>query len=179
LLPEALVGYCAGLWIGPLVCALLVRRMTTRLRSAAMPDKPRLPPFAPALRTQIDVERFWTTVMRPLGWSRVSLWLAFAGTDGVVLPFLEELADVPDLSVRATTDAYCERFAAIARSRPVVGRFVLLYSRPGEGRPTERDRETMRTLGDGLRRHGVPHAVLHIATDTGIYPMAGDDVLAA
>ena len=34
-------------------------------------------------------------------------------------------------------------------------------------------------LSYGLKHYGVPHAVLHIATDTGIYPMAGDDVLAA
>jgi len=137
-------------------------------------------PYTPLLRTQLEIERFWQRLMKPLGWAHASLWFVVVGPDDRPLPVMNEIDELPDLTSGDVAGYLAERLGGILLRRFGAGhRYVLLYSRPGRGRPTEHDRACLRALGAGLRRHAVPADVGHIATDTGIYPMAGDDILAA
>jgi hypothetical protein len=136
-------------------------------------------PYTPTLRSQLDVEEFWRTLMRPLGWHYASLWFVVVDLGGRPIPVMNEIEEVPDLSSRDVAGYVAERLGHVLGGFPPGCRLALLYSRPGRGRPTEHDRAAMRELRDALRAHDVRCEVLHIATDTGIYPMTGDDVLAA
>jgi hypothetical protein len=136
-------------------------------------------PYTPLLRTQLEVEQFWRRLMQPLGWLHASLWFAVVGPDDRPIPVMNEIDDLPDLALGRVADEVAERLARLLRDHDVGCRLVLLYSRPGRGRPSRHDRDCLRALNAGMRRHGVPGDAGHIATDTGIYPMTGDDVLAA
>jgi hypothetical protein len=56
------------------------------------------------------------------------------------------------------------------------GRWALLMSRPGPGPCAEADRAWAGGLYATLRRCGIPHDVLHLASDDDIAPIPLDDV---
>lgn len=136
-------------------------------------------PFAPVLRTQADVEHAWRTLIKPLGWRDRRLWFMLVGADGVPLPLMSEVEDVPDhFDEQAAGNAVWLWRSLLDEFAPE-GRVALLLCRPGSGGPTPEDRALASTLYDMCRSGGVPTEVVHLATDVAFHPLPADEVLGA
>lgn len=134
-------------------------------------------PFAPVLRTQADVECAWRSLIHPLGWPERRLWFMFVGSDGVPLPMVSELRELPDAIDRASADNDVWAWRAVLDEFDPGGRVALLLCRPGAGVPTVEDRLLATTLYDACRAAGLATEVIHLATDADFYPLPADDLI--
>ncbi len=135
------------------------------------------PPFTPVLRSQLDVEQMWITLIKPLGWHCPRFYFIAVGADSRPLPVVNELDELP--TPLSADDA--DRFVALlADVMGEVGaaRWALLFCRPGPGGLTEADRRACAKVYQAARSRGVPLEVIHVATDTLILPATMDDVAA-
>ena len=133
-------------------------------------------PFAPVIRSQADLQAAWRQLIKPLGFHRRSLWLLLIGQDDRPTPVITEVTDLPELFDAETADNLA---GALLRLTPEVdphGRWAFLCSRPGGGGPNEADRAWAGGLYAVCRRHGLAHDVIHLATDTELFPVPLDDV---
>ncbi|MDF9717751.1 hypothetical protein INN71_17625 [Nocardioides sp. ChNu-153] len=130
------------------------------------------------MRTQGDLERAWTRLMSPSGFSAAALWIGFVDAETDVL--LEQLVEVSDLPARMDPDDV-ESVAVLLRhlDATVLGgshRFAFLVARPGPDVVTDQDRAHARGLLDACARAGTSHEVVHLATDSRVRPVPLDDV---
>jgi hypothetical protein len=131
-------------------------------------------PFRPVLRTQADVERMWSGLMRPLGFSGFSLWVVVIEDDRAI-PKVMEFAEMPESPEDDDTEALAVILGELASPGT---RLAFLRSRPGTGRPSSGDRAWALALYEAGRRSGARLDVIHLAHDHDIYPLAVDDLLA-
>jgi len=132
-------------------------------------------PFLPRLTTQIEVERFWQTLIRPLGWRHRSVWFVVIGPDDLPIPAMNEIDELPDLADGLVADRLAAGLRRILDRVEPDGRLALLISRPGAGGLTDEDRCAAGSLYAGCRRHRLPVEVIHVATDTEVLPVPADD----
>ena len=132
-------------------------------------------PYRPLIHTQADLQEVWRHLIRPLGFSRRSVWLLLIGGDDRPTPLVTEVRDLPEIVEGEATDGLAEMLSGLLDVEPS-GRWALLLSRPGAGGSSEADRAWAAALYDACRRHGVPHEVVHLATDETILPIPLDEV---
>lgn len=132
--------------------------------------------FRPVLRTQADVERFWTTICHPLGWERHDLWFVLVGADGRPLPIVQDVRDLPG----AVDPDFVRSLVGVWRRvrEEVVpdGSFAVLLCRPGPAAIQAGDRDWARALSAEAAAAGVPLEVIHVASDVAITPLPLDEV---
>jgi hypothetical protein len=128
----------------------------------------------PLLNTQADIEQMWRRLMSPLGFSSCSLWLVVV-EDERPLPQVIEFARTPAAPEHDAAECLAQALENFVG--PKIS-FAFLRSRPGSGRPDANDRAWAQTLYDVGRRAGVRLAVIHLAHDDDVIPLAVDDLLA-
>ena len=134
------------------------------------------PPFPPLIRTQTDLEQMWRGLMSPLGFSSYTLWMVVIVDDRPV----PRIMQIVDCGEGPAADEDAVAFARVLE--PLAGpdlRFAFLRSRPGGGRPDQRDLAWARALHDAGRRSGAAVDVVHLAHDHDVLPIVLDDLLAA
>lgn len=131
-------------------------------------------PFRPVLTSQVDLEQMWKRLMKPLGFSRCSLWMVVVEDDRAV-PQIMEFTELPDSPDPEDAEAIAAFLAHLASPDT---RFAFLRSRPGGGRPTSGDRAWAAALYDAARRSGAALDVVHLAHDHDVLPLPMDDVIA-
>jgi hypothetical protein len=131
-------------------------------------------PFRPVIRTQADLEQMWRRLMTPLGFSGCSLWMVVIEGDRPV-PKVMEFAEMPESPEDDDARALAGFLEHLAEPYT---RVAFLRSRPGFGRPTAGDRAWALALYDAGRRSGARLAVVHLAHDRDVMPLAMDDLLA-
>lgn len=130
-------------------------------------------PFRPVIHTQADLEQAWRHLMRPLGFSRRSLWLMLICDDDHPLPQLTEIADLAPQPTSRQRREFARFLTHLAAMIPD-GRFAFLLTRPGLGGQDDVDRLWAGLLYDVARDAGVPCEVVHLATDDTVAPIPMD-----
>ncbi len=134
-------------------------------------------PFRPTIRTQADLETTWRHLMRPLGFSKKSLWLMLIEPDGLAVPNLLEITDTaqpPDPDQRGQLATFLRSLADDVA--PAGSRAAFLLSRPGDAAVAAGDRAWATALYDACREAGLPCEIVHLATDTDIRPLPLDEL---
>jgi hypothetical protein len=132
-------------------------------------------PYRPVIRNQAELEVAWRHLIRPLGFDRRRLWLLMIDADNRPVPAMTEVTDLPQTPDDETTDGLGQVLGHLPPPGEY-GRWALLLSRPGAHATDESDRLWAGALYDTLRRHGIPHDVVHLATDSKIVPIPLDEV---
>jgi hypothetical protein len=130
----------------------------------------------PLLRTQADVERFWTTTCRPLGWRAPELWAVLVDAEGEPFPGLQQIAGVPPRPAAADLDRLVSVWRQVLEELDPGGRVAVLLCRPGRAQVTAHDRAWAVGLAAAARTGGVELAVVHLAGDDAIVPLPRDAV---
>jgi hypothetical protein len=131
--------------------------------------------YRPLIRSQAELLDAWRRLIRPLGFHRRSLWLLMIDRDSRPIPAMTEITDLPDAPDEDTTGGVGHLLGHLVPEGDA-GRWALLLSRPGAHSTDESDRLWVGALYDTLRQHGVPHDVIHLATDVEIRPVPLDEV---
>lgn len=136
--------------------------------------------FRPALRSQADVECFWTTICRPLGWRTPELWVVLVDAEGVPFPSVHQVAELPTTPDEVAIDHLLGNCRSLLEEFDPGGRVALLRCRPGTARANSADLAWARALCAAARRWGVELEVIHVAGDDGIrpLPLGGSTLLA-
>ena len=130
------------------------------------------------LHSQADLHRMWQLLMRPLGFTRTSIWLSLIGPDRRPIKFLVEFDDLPASPSAQDAAALMEMLAELL-SRDGAGCSVaLLVTRPGGPSLTPADRTLAGHLVAAARLRGVPLEPLHVASDVAVVAVAPDDLAA-
>jgi hypothetical protein len=133
--------------------------------------------FDPVIRSQQDLADVWSRLMRPLGFSRRSVWLMLIGADDRPIPHLTEIEQAEDPPDPAELQGMAEVISELATELAPGGRVAFLRSRPGAPGVTADDRAWARALDDLGRLAGVPVDVVHRACDHDLVPVPRDDAL--
>lgn len=130
--------------------------------------------YIPQITCQHDLEDAWRHLMQPLGFSGPSLWFMPVTPDDRAFPHLtqiEECHAVPPpeefLSLVAGIGAVLDDVAPGAR-------VAFLRSRPGGHGVDAEDRAWARELYGAARAVGVALEVVHLATDSDVWPLPAD-----
>lgn len=129
--------------------------------------------YAPVLRTQTDLEAAWRHLINPLGWPEPRLWFMFVGADGVPLPQLCQIEEVP---VEIGEDGAADVAAMLHGLIEELGfqRVEFLLCRPGGGPPNRSDLKNAAELYGACAVASVPITVVHLATDHDFWPIPLD-----
>jgi hypothetical protein len=133
-------------------------------------------PYRPTITNQTELGEAWRHLVRPLGFHRRSLWLLLIDADDRPTPVLTEVTDLPEQVDPESMQGLAETLTHLLEHLDPAGRWALLLSRPGTGRASETDLAWAAGLYDACRHHGIPHELLHLATDAEILPVPLDDV---
>jgi hypothetical protein len=129
-------------------------------------------PFSPLLRTQSDIEEMWRRLMSPLGFVSPSLWLVVIEEERP-WPRVTEFCDMPVLPTEEIAEAMARALEKLAAPHICC---AFLRTRPGSGRPDAHDRAWAQTLDRAGRLAKVRLAVMHLAHDHDVLPLAIDDL---
>lgn len=130
--------------------------------------------FRPVLRTQADVEKFWTEICHPLGWRTPELWVVLVDSNGEPFPSVQQVAELPEKPDEVAVGNLVMICRDLLGEFAPGGRVATLLCRPGTGFPTVFDKAWARALRDASRREGVELEVVHVATDVAITPLPMD-----
>ncbi|MFT4289481.1 hypothetical protein [Nocardioides sp.] len=131
-------------------------------------------PYAPLIRTQADLLDFWIAICHPLGWSRRDLWFCVLGEDLRPTPLMTQIEDLPDEPDPRTVDNLGRIWQQLLGES--AGQIAALQCRPGPPPLTPVDRAWGRAMTATAAGHGVPLAVLHVASDEEIVPLPADEI---
>jgi hypothetical protein len=131
--------------------------------------------FRPVLRTQADVEKFWTTICHPLGWRTRELWVVLVDEDGEPFPSVHQISDLPEQPDDGAVDHLLVGCRSLLEEFDPGGSVATLLCRPGDRSVTDSDRAWASALTRSARADGVVLEVLHVASDTGITPVPMDE----
>jgi hypothetical protein len=132
--------------------------------------------FRPVLRTQADVERFWTTICRPLGWRTPELWVVLVDGEGRPFPSVQQITDLTDAPDEVAVARLLTGCRRLLDELDPGGRAAMLLCRPGPRVTTAFDRAWRAALAEAARREGVEMEVMHVASDATITPLPLDSV---
>jgi hypothetical protein len=130
----------------------------------------------PVLRSQADVEKFWTTICHPLGWRTPALWVVLVDAEGEPFPSVQQIDDLPQTPDEAAIGHLVEGCRSLLDEFDPGGRVALLLCRPGGPSVTAFDQQWTRALVHGAHRAGVELEVVHVASDVAIRPLPLDEV---
>jgi hypothetical protein len=133
-------------------------------------------PFRPVLRTQADVERFWTTICHPLGWTRHDLWFVIVDADGRPLPSVQDIRDVPVEVDREAVGGLMDLWRHLRDELAPGCSFAVLLCRPGPAVLQHSDRAWAGALAAASADADIPLEVVHVASDDAIIPLPLDAV---
>lgn len=120
------------------------------------------------ITTQSDLHQTWRRLIQPLGFSSRCLWLMFLDPDGVPVPQLTELADLPDRPAPAEVSGL-ERFLRHFGGTGV--RLAVFVGRRGSGLPGADDRAWAEAIYVACAQAEVPCETVHLGTSTAITPL--------
>ena len=130
----------------------------------------------PMLRSQADVEKFWTTICRPLGWQTPELWVVLVDAEGQPFPSVQQISELPPAPDEVAIGHLVDGCRMLLAEFDPGGRVALLLCRPGSSAVTAFDRAWTRALVHAAHAWGVELEVVHVASDTGIRPLPLDEV---
>jgi hypothetical protein len=130
--------------------------------------------FRPVFRTQADVEKFWTTICRPLGWRTRELWVVLVDEDGEPFPSVHQVSDLPQEPDPGAVRLLLDGCRGLLGEFDPGGSVATLLCRPGAERVTASDRAWVRALTGSARASGVVLEVVHVASDVAITPVPLD-----
>lgn len=115
--------------------------------------------------TDVDgLRQRWRSLMGTGGFGRRSLWLIFLDADGVQLPIIMPIDDVPARPDRTLLDNLGEILRQVRAADRHVAGVAMLLSRPGDDSATAADWTWVRELDRVLASAGMPTWPLHLAT---------------
>lgn len=117
------------------------------------------------IRTQDDLRDAWRRVMDPLSFRSRCLWLMLIDADGVPLPQLTKLTDLPDRPTLAD-QAGLERFLHHFSGTEV--RVAVFVGRPDTGLPSADDRAWSEAIYLACDRAAVFVETVHVGTSAAI-----------
>jgi hypothetical protein len=120
------------------------------------------------ITTQADLHEAWRRLIHPLGFSSRCLWLMFIDADGVPVPQLTELTDLPGRPTPADVTGL-ERFLVHFGGTGI--RLAVFVGSPGSGLPTADDRAWAEGIYLACRGADVPSETVHLGTSTAITPL--------
>lgn len=133
--------------------------------------------FEPIIHTQLDLEQTWCQLMQPLGFGSETLWLMFIQADGRPYPHLTEITDCDEPDALDQAPEFGAFVSHLMSSCDFSGaRVAALRSRPGQARPTRRDRAWAEFVSAACRAVGLTCETMHVASDEDILPMPWDDL---
>jgi hypothetical protein len=120
------------------------------------------------ITTQADLQQVWRRLIHPLGFNSRCLWLMFIDPDGVPVPQLTELTDLPDRPAPADV-AGLERFLGHFGGTGI--RLAVFVGSRGSGLPSADDRAWAEAIYLACRGADVPCETVHLGTSTAITPL--------
>ncbi|MGI8459021.1 MAG: hypothetical protein ACR2LI_13035 [Propionibacteriaceae bacterium] len=122
------------------------------------------------VRTARDLQIFWEALMGEGGFGRRSLWLSFLETDGLPVPHVVPIDDLPVRPDETAVNGLALMVRELVENGEVAA-VVMLLSRPGPDTKTADDRAWARALA--------PLSVwpVHLATTDLVQVFAPDDLL--
>lgn len=141
--------------------------------------------YRPLTATQAQLERVWTFLMGPDGFSTASLWVLVIRGDDRPFPHLLEMAEIPSVPAEDDAEVVASLIAEVSAGRRGFepwsegDRLAFLLSRPGPSTVTEPDRRWARLLYAACREAGLTCAIAHLAADDGVRPLPLDEVQTA
>jgi len=144
--------------------------MTTSTPGAA-------PDFDPAdpLHTDQDVLRRLGCLLDLDSRRQRSVWLLFLSRDGVQLPVVVPIDDVPERPDLLVVGNLCGVVADVLADAAPGGSAVVTLTRPGSETVDDTDRYWFRALYGGAREHGASIRMVCLATQAGIRQLTLDD----
>ncbi|UPK75946.1 hypothetical protein MU582_04730 [Nocardioidaceae bacterium SCSIO 66511] len=137
-----------------------------------------MPDDIPAILTPLDLHTCWTMLMGELGFAERKLWIIFIEPDGLVVPHIVQIADLPAYPSAPNLDSLmelCARQLEYLRDDGI----AMLLSRPGPDVLTDSDRGWAAGIATTAREHGVRVYPTHLANDEAVRVFAPDDLIGA
>lgn len=122
------------------------------------------PRDAPLVTDAEVLRRRWRSLMGPEGFGRRSLWLILLDADGVQLPVVMPIDDVPARPDVAMMDGLGAVVKQVLEADSHVHSVAALLSRPGGDLATAADWAWAREVGRAFARAEVPTWPVHLAT---------------
>jgi hypothetical protein len=144
--------------------------MTTNSASA-LPDID----LAAPLRTDQDLLRRIDHLLDQDSRRLRSLWLLFLDGDGVQLPVVVPIDDVPERPDPPLVGNLCDMIGHITGDAAAAGSAVIALTRPGGGTVNDSDRYWFRTLRASASERGVAIRMICLATRAGVRQLTLDD----
>ena len=124
------------------------------------------PPLADVpIRSDEELTARWANVLEPLVFTARSLWLTWIDHDGMALPVVLPIDDIPLVPDPEMLEGLRRVHVGVARSHlPSGGRLAMALCRPGRPEVTEDDEawaEALRVAFDGVPV--APYPSLHLA----------------
>lgn len=123
------------------------------------------------IHSQADLARLWRALMGELGFARRLLWLVLVCDDGVPVPHIVRVEDVPDIP----GDELLHLLQMCRQVDDECG-VALLLSRPGSDGLSASDKAWAAALLSAARTTGVSCWPLHVANDAAVRVVAPDDL---
>jgi hypothetical protein len=134
------------------------------------------PPLADVpIRSAADLTRRWMTVLDPPVFGARSLWLAWFGSDGRMLPVVVPVDDIPVVPDARMLHGLLELHDAVtAEHLAGEGHLAMALCRPGRPAITEADDEWAEALRDLLDDGQIDGTwSLHVAAAGAVMPIVG------
>ena len=120
------------------------------------------------IQTQADLHATWRRLIQPLGFGSRCLFLMFIDPEGVPVPQLTELTDLPARPAPGDT-AGLERFLGHFGGSGI--RLAVFVGSPGSGLPSADDRAWAEAIYLACHRVDVRCETVHLGTSTAITPL--------
>jgi hypothetical protein len=127
--------------------------------------------------TDTDVLRRVDCLLDHASRSRRSLWLLFLSGEGVQLPAVIPIDDVPDRPEPQLVSNLCGVISDVLDDVAPGGSAVVALTRPGEETVTADDRRWFHALYDAASQRGTPVRMLCLATRFSVRQLTLDDAL--
>jgi hypothetical protein len=138
--------------------------MTTPLPPAQLPQPP--------VRSAADLTRRWHTVLAPPVFGARSLWVAWFDPDGLMLPVVVPIDDLPRLPRHETLRGLLALHDAVTEQTACAeGHLALALCRPGPSLVTEDDDEWADALREDLDSGIDGSWSLHLAAGGTVLPL--------
>ncbi len=130
------------------------------------------PDFASPVRTDDDVLRRVDLLLDENARQLRSMVLLFLDADGVQLPVVVPIDDVPERPDPLVVGNLCW-ICAEAATRYPGGSAILVLTRPGAAEPDEADRRWYQLLLEAARQHHAPIRMVCLATPVSVRSLSG------
>jgi hypothetical protein len=130
------------------------------------------------LRSQSDLHRMWSLLMRPLGFSSTAIWMTFVDRRDVPLPLLLQITECPHVITPDEVTTLYDMLGEMVAGDLGIESVAFLIARPGHGGLTAADRQFAQRLLAGAPRTRPWCRPVHVATDEAILAVSPDDLAA-